>query len=286
MDRYSSEGAYRRALEDRLRARAQEMGLPLQRLRTRLAMERLLARLFATGREPWLLKGGYAFELRFAPRARTTRDVDLNLPEEHADPDWQEVRDRLQESATRDLGDGFRFMIGPARKELQGAPLGGVRYPVETQVAGRESARFHVDVGAGDPMTGEAEVLRGLDLLDFIGIPPARIRSVPLEQLFAEKLHAYTRPWSDRENTRVKDLIDLLLLEEAGFPSPERLLNAVRQIFERRGAQPVPDDLPQPPDSWQSEFEAAARDLGLSVPDLSAAHARLRACWQSVRSGE
>jgi hypothetical protein len=42
-------------------------------------MERLLARLFEDERGPWLLKGDYAFELRYRPNARTTRDLDLSV---------------------------------------------------------------------------------------------------------------------------------------------------------------------------------------------------------------
>jgi hypothetical protein len=155
-------------------------------------MERLLARLFTDDEAPWLLKGGYALELRFAPRARTTRDLDLNLPAGDGAADWTSVRARLQEAAALDLGDGFAFQIGGARKELQGAPRGGARFPLEARIAGREFVRFHVDVGLGDAVTGEPEVVRGLDLLGFIEVPAARIR-VPLAQLFAEKLHAYTR---------------------------------------------------------------------------------------------
>jgi len=40
------------------------------------AFDRLLCRLFAKPNAPWLLKGGYALELRLKT-ARTTRDMDL-----------------------------------------------------------------------------------------------------------------------------------------------------------------------------------------------------------------
>jgi len=40
-------------------------GVPLNTLRLKLVMERLLARLFAPPDPPWLLKGGYAMELRW-----------------------------------------------------------------------------------------------------------------------------------------------------------------------------------------------------------------------------
>ena len=45
----------------------------------KLVMERLLAQLFAAADPPWLRKGGYATELRYCPRARTTRDLDLTI---------------------------------------------------------------------------------------------------------------------------------------------------------------------------------------------------------------
>jgi hypothetical protein len=42
-----------------------------------VAIERLLARLVVDKDPPWLLKGGYAMELRFRPKARTMSDIDL-----------------------------------------------------------------------------------------------------------------------------------------------------------------------------------------------------------------
>jgi hypothetical protein len=45
-------------------------------MRRKVAFDRLLCRLFANPDAPWLLKGGYAMELRIES-ARTTRDIDL-----------------------------------------------------------------------------------------------------------------------------------------------------------------------------------------------------------------
>jgi hypothetical protein len=74
-------GAFRTALETRLQARAQEERTDLQRLRRQVAFDRFLARLFPKGPKgtyPWILKGGYAMELRIRS-ARTTKDIDLTL---------------------------------------------------------------------------------------------------------------------------------------------------------------------------------------------------------------
>jgi hypothetical protein len=72
---YKTGAAFRRALEDQLRNRALSTGAPLVRLRKMVAFDRILARLQATYPSAWLLKGGYALQLRFGDRSRTTRDL-------------------------------------------------------------------------------------------------------------------------------------------------------------------------------------------------------------------
>jgi hypothetical protein len=64
---YASAGALRTALEARLLERAKRRDEDLQRLRRQVAFDRLLARLFGTETavRGWVLKGGYALELRF-----------------------------------------------------------------------------------------------------------------------------------------------------------------------------------------------------------------------------
>ncbi|PYT33137.1 MAG: hypothetical protein DMG58_08485 [Acidobacteria bacterium] len=47
-------------------------------LRRQVSFDRLLARLFREESAPWVLKGGYALELRFKA-ARSTVDIDLTL---------------------------------------------------------------------------------------------------------------------------------------------------------------------------------------------------------------
>lgn len=188
---YKTATAFRQALEQRLKTAAGKRGIPLNTLRLNVTIERLLARLFSSSNPPWLLKGGYAMELRYRPHARTTTDIDLSVPSPGR---IEQVREALQAAASRDLGDFFTFRKAAGSSELQGAPEGGARFPVEALVAGRRFAQFHVDVGIGDALSGVPEVLRGDDLLDF-----ARA------QQFAEKLHALTFPWKDRPNTRTKD---------------------------------------------------------------------------------
>lgn len=282
--RYETAAAFRQALEQRLGRAAAERHVPLGTLRLNIAIERLLARLFATAAPPWLLKGGYAMELRYQPQARATTDIDLSVVAATSDDPISQIRDHLQGDAGRDLGDFFVFRIGPPSAELQGAPGGGARFPVNAVVAGRTFARFHVDVGIGDTLIGEPERLVGDDLLAFAEIAPATVLAIPLPQQFAEKLHAFTFPWSDRPNTRAKDLADLVLLIERGRLDPARVADAVRRTFAARRTHVAPTDIPEPPEAWAQEFEAMARETGIAASDLATAHLQLSQFWIAVRA--
>jgi hypothetical protein len=279
------------ALEERLRNISRQQGVDLLRLRRRVAFERLLARLFAEAQPPWLLKGGYALELRLAYQARSTRDLDLSVPEPerlHLPSEAgisQERADKLHEclqlAAERDLGDAFQFLIRAPRGELTGAPGGGVRCAVDARLAGRTFAQFHVDVGLGDPMLGEPAWVEGDSFLNFAGIPAMRIPVVPAAQQFAEKIHAYTFPWQDRDNTRVKDLVDLVLLVHSGLLKVTEVRQGLETTFEARATHPLKAELPKPPEAWAESFRALAIELGLPAQDLEQAHAYLNAFWRT-----
>jgi len=77
---YKTAGAFRTALEARLQARARQEGTDFN-ASPASGVRPLLARMFFEGTEgnlPWVLKGGYAMELRIHS-ARTTKDIDLTL---------------------------------------------------------------------------------------------------------------------------------------------------------------------------------------------------------------
>src|SRR5260370_2151953 len=178
---YKTAGAFRTALETRLQTRAQVERTDLQRLRRQVAFDRFLARLFPKGPKgtyPWILKGGYAMELRIRS-ARTTKDIALTLyngTRLAKDPDerGKQVRAMLQDAAAIQLNDYFEFLVGEAREDLDGAPEGGSRYPVDAQMEGRDFARFHVDVGIVDEVVEPLDVVTGQDWLVFrAGQPPS-----------------------------------------------------------------------------------------------------------------
>lgn len=269
---YKTAGAFRTALEARLQLRARETGTDLQRLRRQVAFDRFLARVFSKGPKatyPWVLKGGYAMELRIHS-ARTTKDIDLTLHDgTHLSKEPQQrreqVRAMLQEAAAIRLEDYFEFLVGEAREDLDGAPEGGSRYPVEVKMDGREFARFHVDVGIDDEVLEPLDIVTGEDWLGFAGVKASSFPLISAEQQFAEKLHAYTLPRGERVNTRTKDLIDMVLLVRGGKLDKGKVGAAIQATFARRATHKLPSALEEPPRDWESVFNALAKECHLAM---------------------
>jgi len=145
---YATAGAFRRALEERLKSMSQAEQIDINRLRRQVSFDRLLARLFRQDPAPWVLKGGYALELRFKS-ARSTIDIDLTLQRvvgtvEGSDP-VRAIREMLQAMADVSFDDWFEYTIGPPVMDITAAPYGGARYSVETRLDGRTFARFHLE---------------------------------------------------------------------------------------------------------------------------------------------
>ncbi|MBI4350966.1 MAG: nucleotidyl transferase AbiEii/AbiGii toxin family protein [Elusimicrobia bacterium] len=269
---YASPAAFRRALEDRLKQKARNEGLDFQRLMREVSFDRLLARLFARKDAAWILKGGYALELRMK-EARATKDIDLalrhSLGTQEDQPLKAAILKALAESAAWDLGDFFSFSIGEAMPDLDAAPYGGARFPVEALVDDRTFVRFHLDVGAGDVVLAPFDTTQAHDWLAFAGIPGAEFPTISREQHFAEKLHSYTLP-RETPNSRARDLIDMLLLIGSGKMDHARVRLALDATFKRRKTHPMPAALTRPPAAWKAPFGALAGACGLPA-DLAAA---------------
>ncbi len=204
-------------------------------------------------------------ELRFHA-ARATKDLDFTVRAAPAGSTGGDViLEHLQEVGALDMGDFFRFRVAEASIDLDGAPYGGARYPVEAVLGGRTFAPFHLDVGVGDVVLDPVEVVEPRDWLGFAQIPPPRIPMISPEQQFAEKLHAYTLPRALSPNSRVRDLVDMVLLIESGTLSPENVREALTRTFQRRGTHDLPGTLTVPPDDWEGPFRALAEECRLTV---------------------
>ena len=278
---YKSPAALRDGLEARLAAEALRRRVDVNRLRRQVGCERLLVRLAANTTDRWVLKGGLALELRLPDLARATRDLDLAIPRAG---DGQHVHAELLDALVEDVQrDFFAFAVSPPKPlkaDRGGRP--GWRFPVEARLAARTFVTVRLEVMArADEIAGGTELLTFASRLAFANYPPSvTVEAVDLAQHAAEKFHALTRTYGDRPNTRVKDLVDLVLLVENDLVDPARLRQRVRTVFTLRDTHQMLDDLPVLPVAWERDYTALVADLDVEARTVNAALDRLRPLWQ------
>jgi len=284
--RYQTDTAFRTALEERLRQRAEQDGEPILRVRKRVVFERCMVRLQQDENSPWVLKGGFALELRLGNMARMTKDLDLTADLGFFSAETTTVSklsDRMREDLRKDNDDRFVFRVAEgSEEELPTQGVKSYRFSVEARLDGRIFERIKVDVGVGDPLIPPLEEVKGSDLLSFAGISIATIRVTSRAQHFAEKIHALTRPFDDRINTRVKDLADLMLLAAHGLPQPGDVKVAVTEIFGNRKTHEIPSKIEVPPATWSNSYSAMATQLSLNEKTIENATSRLNDYWKTV----
>lgn len=280
---YDTPAAFKRALEDRLKA-ASTSGVDFARRRQLLVFDRFLARMAVAFGEAIMLKGGLVLELRLE-RARATKDVDVRFAGSSDD-----LLARLQAVGALDLRDFMEFEVAPDPDTPaiggDGVQYDGYRFRAECRLAGKVyGARFGVDVAFGGALSGDVEEITTEDVLGFAGIAPPRLRVVPIETHLAEKLHAYTMP-RDRPNTRVKDLPDLALLGTIRPLDAARVREAIDRTFGSRRVHPVPARLPSPPEAWTAPYARMAELDELPWRTLTEVEAAARAFLDPVLSPE
>lgn len=267
--KYETAEAFRTALEQRLKNEAEASGVALMRLRKHVAFERFLARLAASESGGWVLKGAFALELRLGLRTRTTKDIDLGRAD-----DEEAATQHLNAATTVDLGDFFDFDARRTPALDAAAGFRAVRYTVRADLAGRRFEQFPVDVALSESSSSQVEPLLVPSALEFAEVSAPQLPVVGLEQHVAEKLHAYTGTYGPdgRESTRVKDLVDLVLIGELAELDAKRLSRALVTTFEQRVSQPLPGAVPPPPRSWARPYAELAREVGIAT-DVGTGHA-------------
>jgi predicted nucleotidyltransferase component of viral defense system len=249
--RYASATAFRTALETRLNATHTD-AVGISRLRKRVVFERLLARLHDVAPGAWVLKGGFALELRLGAHARTTKDIDV---------DWtlaeEDAIGLLIDAVALELDDGFEFAVERASNDAD-LGGGGQRWSVTANVAGRQFERVAIDVGFASEPVLEPETLMSSQLLAFADVEPVQVPAVAIEQHVAEKLHAYTRTYAgETPSSRVKDLVDLVVIPSTTELHAERLRTAIEKIFSQRATHEPPAAVPAPPGDWAAPWRTA-----------------------------
>jgi Nucleotidyl transferase AbiEii toxin, Type IV TA system len=245
-----------------------------------VVFDRLLARLLTIAPDRWFVKGGVALELRFGEGARTTKNLDLACWDNEA-----AATADLIAAQSLDLGDAFAFAIERTGALDNAVDAAAIRYRVQAQLADRRFETVILDAGFGDPPDLPPDHLRLPDLLRFADIAAVEVPALPIEQHLAEKLHAYTRVYrGERSSSRVKDLIDIVLIRSAASFEAGSLRRALEATFKARVARDLPTALPPPPANWSAPYRRLATEVGLD-PKIEVGYGLAAAFVDSILNG-
>lgn len=257
---YQSAAALRAAIEARLKQYAAENGpAALARVRKHIAFDRFLARLMAVAPGEWALKGGVALDYRLGDKARTTRDIDIVYV---SDPDTlDEVMANVE---AVELGDYFSCSVRRTAKLDAMIDGSAIRYHLQADLDGRRFENFAVDVGFAlrSPLATEPVWRSGF--LEFASLASWELPALRIEFHLAEKLHAYSRPYSGgRQSSRVKDFVDIVLIGQSFLLDAATCGSAIHHVFASRDTHPVPAQLAAPPATWASTYPTLAQSVSL-----------------------
>jgi Nucleotidyl transferase AbiEii toxin, Type IV TA system len=121
--------------------------------------------------------------------------------------------------------DTATLAVAPIREDQR---YGGVRVTLVARIASAQ-VRLQIDVGFGDAVTPEAQMVDFPKLLDF---PGPRLLVYPRETVIAEKLEAIVQ--LGMANSRMKDFYDIFVLSRLFEYDGQLLVDAIRSSFGRR----------------------------------------------------
>jgi hypothetical protein len=246
-------------------------------------VERILARLQAAEPDAWVLKGGMALEVRLGDRARLTKDIDVGLrsPAGNAEA----LHDRLVAALAGD-GQGDMFAFSPELPAPLADDTATWRVRIAARLAGTPFGRVQLDVALRPFELDATDMLTMPNSLGFAGVPDVQFEVVDLHRHAAEKFHAMLREFGDRENSRVRDLVDLVLLVELDLLDDAKLGAALSRVRTERENVPPPEALPSLPEAWPTRYERLAAELDLASMSFADAEALVAIVWRRAMASE
>jgi len=256
-------------LEKRLARVAREQGLDQERLRrwvSFLALCGVLERAVEEGiLGSYFLKGGVALELRYATRARATKDLYLGVEGPRGN------RVAMLERALALSFNDFTFRLKAQTRDMEQADT----LRVNVAVAYRTRSWQTIEIDLGPATSGQ-----GVDLVDpqvaglaELGLPvTSPVRCLSLAEQVAQKIHACTSPHSAG---RARDVLDILLVDMLQGLDYGSVADAVERVFAARATHSFPREFVMPAE-WRPEVEALAVQLRFTETHAAAIEEQFR----------
>ena len=170
----------------------------------------------------------------------------------------------LRRLAALDLGDFFRFEYVSHTDSLGGkqqAYTEGIRVSFDVYLGVNKKDRLNVDLVVKAVTTETPETIIPSNVLTLPKLPQCEYRLYPLVDQMADKVCATLSLYNGHPSTRVKDLVDLVVLTLTQTIDGGSLEVAITREAASRGL-PLPETFTVPPD-----WDASYRRLASPIPD-------------------
>lgn len=250
------------ALSAAVQSAARDSGQSQSDLMKMAYLDRLLCRIFdQQAGDDWVLKGGTGMLSR-VPNSRTTKDIDITT----AGGDVDAAEKSLTTLVSRDIGDHVFFELEASNDSIDAALHPGISgrrlfYRMRDTHTRKPLIRIPVD------MTVEAAPISGVDVFDprnrilpKNGLPTVPYRLYPVPDQIADKVIATMQSYGpDRHSTRVKDLVDLVVIARTQTVNLDKLNTALNT---RLLAHHAPEfQTFAPPQEWKSDYPTMAKGV-------------------------
>ncbi len=280
---YVTANAFRRALDDRLKAEAKTRGRSLEELRREFLFQRFLALVFAAPDGHWVLKGGASLLMRLAD-ARFSKDLDLlRLGELSPDEAIAELRAL---TAPRE-GDHLAFVVEDGISYSTANPVIEMRV---TAYLGNKYGEFPIDLARELHLVAAPERIRPQPVVEVPGLTKLpELVVYPLPDQVADKVCAMFQLYGESRSpsSRYRDLHDLALIVSTCEVDGHLLALAIASEARRRNMT-LPTAMQSPGRDWAAGYAAVARRsrLPAELHEMAAALESVGACLNPILSGD
>ena len=153
---------------------------------------------------------------------------------------------------------------------------------VGATLANRNFGTLKLDISPRAHELDATDVVELPNTLAFAGVTTVKIEIVDVHRHAAEKFHGMLKDFGERENTRVRDLADIMLLIEAGLLTPSGLAESVIAVWTERTSAAPPTSFPALPPSWPTRYESLAATNGIEPPSFAEAQQQAAALWAQM----
>lgn len=257
---YPSWKALNTALSSAAKAQSQVIGQDQSDLMKMVYLDRFLCRVFNNSdRTDWVLKGGTGMLSR-VPDTRKTKDIDVAT----SVGDVDEAEKALTALVSSDIGDHVTFKLESSTDSIDAALHPGVTgrrlfYRMHDAQTQKPLIRIPVDMTVEPAPIGAVEVFNPRNrILPKRGLPTSPYRLYPVPDQIADKVTATMQSYGpDRYSTRVKDLLDLVVIARTQTVNIDKLRAALNAQHHRSGERKSFT----PPKQWRADYAQEAKQI-------------------------